>query len=58
MSSWTRHLSPLRRAAIVSLLVAAPLMPLTACGDESGNGGDSDVENEEQGDRKDDGGVY
>jgi hypothetical protein len=49
MSTLTRHLSRVRRAAVAGLLVAVPLMPLSACADGSGNGGDGQVETEEEG---------
>lgn len=60
MRSVVHQTSRTRRAVSIGLLVAVPLLPVTACGDTGGGGsGDSEVEeveNEEQGEG--DGGAY
>ena len=57
MTSLAKATSRTRRAALVALLVAVPLLPLAGCGDDSG-GGDAEVENEDGGGQEDDGGAY
>jgi hypothetical protein len=47
MSNPTAQLSRVRRAAVAGLLVAVPLMPLAACG-EDGDDGDSEVQTEQE----------
>ena len=49
-----------KRAALIGLLLAVPLLPLAGCSDggESGNGEDSEVENDDSRDKDDDGGLY
>lgn len=57
MTSLVKVASRTKRAATVGLLLAMPLLPVTACGD-GGDGGGSEVENGESGDEEDDGGAY
>lgn len=59
MTSLRRQTSRTRRAACIGLLVAVPLLPVTACGDSGGGGGDSEVEDvQTDDDEDDDGGLY
>ena len=48
-----------KRAAMLGLLMAVPLLPVTACSDggDRGDGGGSEVENDD-GQDDDDGGLY
>ena len=59
MTSLAKLTSRTRRAALVGLLLAVPLLPVAGCGDDSGGGGGSEVENEDGGaEEEDDGGAY
>jgi hypothetical protein len=49
MRNPSAQLSKVRRAAVAGLLVAVPLMPLAACGDDGRDDGDSEIQTEQEG---------
>jgi hypothetical protein len=59
MTNLVKLTSITKRAAMLGLLLAMPLLPVTACSDggDRGDGGGSEVENGD-GQDEDDGGLY
>jgi hypothetical protein len=49
MMSLRRHMVRTRRAAVIGLLVAMPLVPLAGCGGDDSGDVPSDVENNDTG---------
>ena len=49
-----------KRAALIGLLLAVPILPVAGCSDggDSGDGGGAEVENGDSRDGDDDGGLY
>ncbi len=60
MTSLAKLTFKTKRAVLIGLLLAVPLLPLVGCGDDggSGGGGDPEVENDDSRDEDDDGGLY
>lgn len=59
MTTPRRRMLRTKHAAVIGLLIAAPVLPLTGCGDngDSGGGREDEVEERDNG-NEDDGGLY
>lgn len=60
MTVLMQQMTRLRRAVVISALIAVPLAPLTGCagGDDTGGGGGGGDTQQDDGGGKDDEGIY